>query len=92
MATIKVKIITDVKRRITQDGKYLFVFNRINEDAKIVQFTRDAEKEALMSKVRQNIFVSFNGHSTKPSQCGKLIYVRLMDNSKVSRPIKVKLV
>ena len=67
MATVKLEILTDVNRCTIQQGKCVFVFNGINEDGKIVHFTCDAQKDAMMMKIRKDMYYAFNAHIIKSS-------------------------
>ena len=60
MATVKYEILTDVKKRVLQDSKFVFVFvfNGINEDGKIVHFTCEPEKDPMIMRIKKDNYLT----------------------------------
>ena len=60
MATVKDEILTDVKKRVLQNSKFVFVFvfNGINEDGKIVHFTCEPEKDPMIMRIKKDNYLT----------------------------------
>ena len=58
-------------------------FVRLNEDNKIVHVSTLADKEAIVMRIKNDVFVTFSALRTRPSNCGKRLYVKLQESSKI---------
>ena len=83
MATLKLKVLTDVKRRMI-GGTTVLSFTAVNPDNNIVTVCCDESLEDSLTMLEVNGFIALTGHSIRSAQYESRLLARMNQMTKVS--------
>jgi len=83
MATLKLKVLTDVKTRVIA-GSTVLSFTAVNPDSNIMSVWCDEALKDSLTMVEVNGFIALTGHSIRSAQYESRLLARMNQTTKVS--------